>query len=218
MDRSLKINISKQVRVLIVFIIVLVLAYTVLADSIFFVYLIWNIFLAFIPFFISSALLWYKKQEKNYLIFFIFGLFFWLIFFPNAPYLVTDIIHLGSNKDVPILFDMILLFSSALVGVYFALKSLFQVEQILFFWFKKKKTDVAIILVILLSSFGVYLGRYLRWNSWDLFFNAKNILNDIANIFLKSENHKEAYIVTLVFFVFISCSYHIYKYFKNKML
>ena len=218
MDRSLKLNISKQVRVLIVFMVVLIVAYTVLADSIFFVYLIWNIFLAFIPFFISSTLLWYKKQEKNYLIFFIFGLLFWLIFFPNAPYLVTDIIHLGSNKDVPILFDVILLFSSALLGMYFALKSLFQVEQILLHWFKKKKTNIIILLMILVSSFGVYLGRYLRWNSWDLFFDTKNIFNGIANIFLKIENYKEAYIVTLVFFAFITCSYYIYKYFKNKML
>ena len=216
MDSSFKLNISKKIRILIIFIILLILAYTIWADSIFFIYLIWNIFLAFIPFFISTTLLWYKNQNKNHLAFFIVGFLLWLIFFPNAPYIITDLIHLGVNKEVPILLDIILLFSSLFVGMYFTLKSLSHIEQIFLSYFSKKKTNIIVLLIILLSSLGIYLGRYLRWNSWDTFFSPKYLFKDIFDIFLNSENHIEAYLVTLFFFIIIFCSYYIYKYYKIK--
>ncbi len=218
MDSSFKLNISKKIRIVIIFIVLLILAYTIWADSIFFVYLIWNIFLAFMPFLISAVLFWYKNQNKKYLLFFILGFFFWLIFFPNAPYIVTDIIHLGVNKEVPVLVDIILIFSSIYIGMYFTVKSLSNIEQIVLLYFSKKKTSIIILISILLSSFGVYLGRYLRWNSWDTFLQPRYILNDIVNIFTDPENHIEAFIITLVFFIFIACSHYIFKYFKNKML
>ena len=218
MDISFNMNISKKIRTLIIFIIILVFVYTILADSIFFIYLIWNIFLAFIPFFISAFLLWYQKKNKKNLVFIFIGLFLWLIFFPNAPYIVTDLIHLGVNPSVPLFLDIILLFSSALVGMYFAVKSLSHIEQIFLSYFSNKKTSIILLFIILLSSFGVYLGRYLRWNSWDTFLQPKYILNDVANIFFNIENHIEAFVITLVFFIFVTFSYYIYKYFKNKML
>lgn len=190
----------------------MVLSYTIWSDSNFLLYLIWNIFLAFLPFLLSASLLWYKNQPKTYPIVFIFGLAIWLILFPNAPYLVTDIIHLGANPSIPFWYDAILLFTSAWIGVYLGIYSLFHIEQIFLSWCSKKKTDLIILIIILFSSLGIYLGRFLRWNSWDVFIQPKYIFSDVLDIFSKPFNHPDAYITIIVFFVFITISYRVWKY------
>ena len=213
----------------------MVLGYTIWSDSNYLFYLIWNIFLAFLPFLVSASLLWYKNQparpcqlpmesrlahegagrEKTYPIIFIFGLVIWLILFPNAPYLITDIIHLGANPSIPFWYDAILLFASAWIGIYLGIYSLFHIEQIFLTWCSQKKTDLIILIIILFSSLGIYLGRFLRWNSWDVFIQPKYILSDILNIFSKPFNHLDAYITIIVFFVFITISYRVWKYVRK---
>lgn len=221
---------SKPMIFFIAFVFLLILAFTIWFDSIYFVYLIWNIFLAYIPFFISLNLLKYKdnifSNTKNVLInnvktklmLFGIGAFFWVIFFPNTLYLVTDLIHLKANVIVPLWFDFVLLFSCAYIGLYLGLNSLFHIEQILLSKFNNRKTNFIILFFILISSFGIYLGRFLRFNSWDLLIRPKFIISDIYNIFLYPENHKEAYILTAIFFIFSTMFYFFWrnfiKYFK----
>ncbi|MEI6580641.1 MAG: DUF1361 domain-containing protein [bacterium] len=206
-----KITLPKHIIALVVLVVVLVLGFTIRYDSDYFFYLLWNIFLAFIPFLISSKLLWYKNKEKKYPVIFVLGLTLWLVVFPNAPYVVTDLIHLIASTFVPLWINVILLFSSAWIGIFLGIISLFHIEQIILPWFGRITTDLIILGVILLSSFGVYLGRFLRWNSWDIFLQPKAILNDFIDIFSNPLSHKEAYITTIVFFVLITVSYNIWK-------
>lgn len=167
------------------------------------------------PFLISVSLLLYKTKEKTHLIIFIIGLFVWLIVFPNAPYLVTDIIHLGANQNVPFWLDITLLFSSAWIGLYLGIYSLSHIEKILLTWFSQRKTNVIILITILVSSFGIYMGRFLRWNSWDIFVQPKIVFKDIAIVLSDIFNYKEAYITTIVFFIFITLSYGVWKYVRK---
>ncbi|MEI7810304.1 MAG: DUF1361 domain-containing protein [bacterium] len=211
-----KVTLPKQIRIFVILVIVLVFGFTVWYDSSYFIYLIWNVFLAFLPYLLSANLLKYSNKEKINKIVLIFGLVFWLLLFPNAPYLASDIIHLGINPLVPAWLDIFLLFSCAWIGMYLGIYSLFHIEKILLSFWNKNKTNIAMVLIILLSSFGIYLGRFLRWNSWDIFFQPKLILNDIANIFYKPVSHLDAYITTIIFFIFITASYYSWKY-VNKM-
>jgi len=204
-----------------IIVVVLVLGYTIWADSAYFLYLIWNIFLAFLPFFVSASLLWYENKTsqvgggKTKPAIFISGIILWLILFPNAPYLITDIIHLGVSHLVPLWIDSVLLFCSAYIGVFLGLYSLSHIEQIFLLRIGKIKTNIVILVAIFLSSFGIYIGRFLRWNSWDLFVSPKNFFSDILNIFSNPLGHGDAYFTTLIFFIFITTSYYLWKYVRG---
>jgi uncharacterized membrane protein len=92
----------------------------------------------------------------------------WLLFFPNAPYIVTDLIHLRDRSPVPIWFDAVMLFSFALTGLCLAFVSLLLFHRIVE---RRRGTPagwIVVVVVSCLTGFGVYLGRYPRWNSWDL--------------------------------------------------
>lgn len=176
-----------------------------------FVYILWNIFLAFIPFIVSSLILFYysRKRLNNFL--FVLGIFMWLIFLPNAPYIITDFIHLGEIRSIPILFDTLLIFSSATVGLILGAHSLFHIEQILNIKFSKRKTSMIIWLIILLISFGLYLGRFLRFNSWDIFVNHTSLIKNIWSLFSDPSSSIEVFLYTLMFFSFMVTFYYSWK-------
>ena len=208
---SAKIFIPKQILILTCLAVALNVIRLIWSDSTYFLYLIWNIFLAFLPFMISASILWYKNNKEINSELLWFGLIIWLFLFPNAPYLVTDIIHLGGKSIVPLWYDALLLFSSAWVGMLLALHSLSHVEQIFLTKYSKRTTQLLLSGAILLSSFGIYIGRFLRWNTWDIIVQPHYIFKDVSVIFFRPFHYLEAYIFTLLFFLFISISYLAWK-------
>jgi len=188
----------------------------VIWDKYSFIYILWNIFLAFVPFVISFFLLSYVKEKKINKTFLIIGMFLWLLFIPNAPYIVTDFIHLGEIRTVPILFDSFLLFSSAALGLILGFYSLFHIEQIIRMKFSNQKTNIIMSLIILLISFGIYLGRFLRFNSWDVFFNHTSLIKNVWKVFSGSSSNLEVYLYTLLFFFFLSLFYEAWKESNSK--
>ena len=176
-----------------------------------FVYILWNIFLAFIPYLISSILSHYSYHHKLNQLVFISGGIIWLVFLPNAPYIVTDLIHIGVVRGVPVLFDSILLFTSAWLGLLLGMTSLYQMEKIFLTKYSKKFTVRLIALIILLTSFGMHIGRSFRFNSWDLFTGPFSFFGKLLNILSQSTKHIEALIYTLLFFSFIYVFYQSWK-------
>ena len=210
---SYKIFIPKQILVLSMLAIGLDIVRIIWFDSIYFIYLLWNIFLAFIPLVISSLLLQHQENNKKISgIFLTLSLIIWLFFFPNAPYLVTDMIHLGMNSVVPRWYDALVLFSTAWVGILLALHSLSHVEKILLVRYSKKVALLLLFILVLASSFGIYMGRVLRWNSWDIILRPKYFFNDVWAVFYHPWNYPEAYIFTFSFFFFILISYQAWKF------
>jgi len=128
------------------------------------VFLVWNLFLAWIPLLIGYSI----KQNKIHPI--KFGLVFltWLLFLPNAPYIITDLIHLSPRGSVPIWFDAIVIFLFAFHGLILGIISTFFIHELLEKYFTKKIVWCFLISSFILCGFGVYLGRFLRWNSWDI--------------------------------------------------
>jgi uncharacterized membrane protein len=144
---------------------------TILSGSSDYAFLIWNIFLAWIPLgiaYTASAL----AQKRRFLLFTIpAGAVLWLIFFPNAPYILTDLLHLGRMvRDVPLWFDVLLLIWFSWTGLLLGLVSLFFMHSLVTRELGRFMGWAFVLMVGLLTGLGIYIGRFLRWNSWDLFF------------------------------------------------
>ncbi len=127
-------------------------------------FLLWNLFLGYIPLCISYFLV--QDAKRSSLKMAIGGLL-WLLFFPNAPYIITDLMHLSHYKDVPWI-DGLLLFSFAMTSLVAGLISLLHMRSLLQPALPPLIYRFLTIGVFLLSGFGVYLGRFERWNSWDI--------------------------------------------------
>ncbi len=92
----------------------------------------------------------------------------WLLFLPNAPYVVTDLLHLQPRPPVPDWFDALLYGFFAVTGCALAWTSLSMVRERLARELDTLKAELALGGIALLTGFGVYLGRFERWNSWDV--------------------------------------------------
>ena len=131
--------------------------------------LVWNLFLAWIPFilaYIAYALSW--KRILLYIAIPVFA-FLWLIFFPNAPYILTDLQHLAVESNAaPVWFDVILLVWFSWTGMLLGLVSLYMMQEIVKRTFSRWVGWVFVLFMSGMSSIGIYLGRFVRWNSWDI--------------------------------------------------
>lgn len=211
-----KISVPKSIVLIIILSIILNILRVVLFGKFSFIYILWNIFLAIVPFLISSTLLFLKEKGKLNNIFFIIGGIIWVLFLPNAPYIVTDLIHIGVVRSVPVLYDSVLLFTSAWAGLLLGMNSIFHIEKILLSICSKKITSLIIAAVLLLTSFGMYLGRFFRFNSWDVFINPLSSSDKLFRNLSSSTYHIDALIYILLFFLFIYISYYSWKSSKKE--
>lgn len=211
-----KINIPKSIIPLLIFAVTLNILRIVIWGKYSFIYILWNIFLAFVPFLISSILLKCNEANKLNKTFFIISVFLWFLFIPNAHYIITDLIHLGEVKYAPVIYDTFLLFSSALVGLLFGLYSLSHMEQIIEDRFSKKVASISMLVIFLLIGFGIYIGRFMRFNSWDFLSNYMSILNSFYEIFSNKALYIEVFIYTILFASFVYASYKSWKYINSR--
>jgi uncharacterized membrane protein len=207
-----KSNTIKSLCVLLFIAVTLNILRVVIWGKLSFVFILWNIFLAIIPLIISSLLLYFSEKGRLNNTIFIIGIFLWILFIPNAPYIITDLIHIGTTRSAPVLYDAFLLFSSAYVGLIIFFYSLYHIEQIIRTKLSKRKTSIIIGFIVILISFGLYLGRFLRFNSWDIFINHTLLIKNIWKILSEIAIHIEVYMYTLLFFFFLYISYRAWKY------
>lgn len=211
MDKK-KIIIPRQLFTIVALVVVLDILRIMIFHSTYFVYLLWNLFLAILPFVVSSVLLWHTNNKKLPKPVMIIGLIIWLVLLPNAPYIVTDLIHLGRNHAAPMLYDTFLIFSAGWAGLLLGMYSISHVERIILGKYSKITTSRIIGVIILLSSFGIYLGRFMRYNSWDIIARPLHFLNNISNVLFQPLNYRDAYFFTGLCFIFIWLSYKSFKY------
>lgn len=163
--------------------VLLVLARMAYSDSQQFRGLIWNLFLAWIPFvlaYIAYALSW--RRIWLYITIPVFA-FLWLIFFPNAPYILTDLQYLSRvTTNAPLWFDIILLVWFSWTGMLLGLISLYLMHEIVQRHFGRWPGWIFVLIVSGLSSAGIYVGRFLRWNSWDILGNPSELAMDILGL------------------------------------
>lgn len=170
-------------------------------------YMVWNLFLAWLP----LLFVWWllrtlrRKQWSSWPGILLSVL--WLGFLPNSFYMITDYIHLADTQGVDLVYDAAMLTSFVVTGLVLGFMSLY-----LFHVELKKRLTAAlaakvVAVVLFLSSFAIYLGRDLRWNTWDLFLNPAGILYDISDRIIRPRDHPDVFMTTLTFFVLLSALY-----------
>jgi uncharacterized membrane protein len=138
-------------------------------------FLIGNLFLACVPLILSTVLRVTNRLQAHWTIMVgVFGL--WLLFLPNAPYILTDILHLTRTSDAPAWYDLALLLSCSGTGLLLGYLSLLDVQGIVARKFNPVFGWVFALVSLVLSGFAIYLGRFLRWNSWDVLVTPTRVL------------------------------------------
>jgi uncharacterized membrane protein len=171
-------------------------------------YLGWNLLLAWLPLLFVVLLRrsleyhpWLALRPMIWTV-------LWLAFLPNSFYIVSDLLHLQSVSTTDVLYDTVMMVSFMINGLLLGYISLYQVHQEL-----KKRLNSAtwtnglISLSLVVCSFAIYLGRDLRWSSWDLIVNPQGILFDISNQIIDPLHHLQAFTTTLMFFVLLGTFY-----------
>ncbi len=178
------------------------------SDSLRYTFLLVNLILAWIPF-VFAALAYALANARRRIL---YPLIFisaaaWLVFFPNAPYILTDFQHLSQVTDgIPVWYDVILLIWFAWTGLLLGMVSLYLMQEIVARMLGNLSSWLFVIVVTGLSSFGIYVGRFLRWNSWDAWNRPIPLARDIWDELRHPLANKEAYGFTLMFtllFLFI---------------
>ena len=141
-------------------------------------FLAWNLLLAWIP--LVAAVLVYDMQRRGVRARRLLpAAAVWLLFLPNAPYLLTDLIHLGSRNDAPLWFDLVLFMAFAWTGALLGFLSLYLMQVVVRRLAGSAVGWAFVGASLLASGFGIYVGRSLRWNSWDFLTRPDALLSDV---------------------------------------
>jgi uncharacterized membrane protein len=168
--------------------------------------LIWNLFLAWIPFALAVVVYdgWRRRRAAGTLV--VLGAL-WLLFFPNAPYIVTDFVHLERTADAPYWYDALTLSAFAWTGVLLGFASLFLMQTVVRQWRGVVAGWIFAGVALALGSLGIYLGRFLRLNSWDA-LEHPSVLPRIAHAVARDPfRYGEAIGVTVLFTLALGFAY-----------
>ncbi|PBQ34346.1 hypothetical protein CNR22_22065 [Sphingobacteriaceae bacterium] len=177
-----------------------------------FFFLLWNLFLACIPYALIKKYNPFAKAIQRNLI-----LVLTLLFLPNAPYILTDLFHLTKNLIAPMWFDLILILSFSLLGLSLFVMTIARILDILSDQIKSRvQLNLFKFLILLSNGYGIYLGRYLRFNSWDVLSNPDDLVLQMFYSVFDSKNCKETLGVTFTFTIFLYLVYEIYDSFKTR--
>jgi len=178
-----------------------------LAHSYNYLFLVWNLFLAAVPYAITIYLVGIPKFNRITLLL-AFGT--WLLFLPNAPYILTDMWHLRYNEPHIFWLDILLISAFAFNGMMLFYFSVSDMKTVLLKYFNKTKTRFILTFVFFISAFGVYLGRFLRYNSWEILTNPKVLFIDIINMIMQPLGNKDVWLFTLLFGTFFTLGYWVF--------
>lgn len=183
-------------------------------QTIHYAFLYWNLLLALIPLGVSLPLFLFKEASKKSLLAWpILGL--WLLFFPNAPYMISDLMHIYRPSPMPFWYDPLMLGASAFSGVYSGFLSLWIVEKFLRLHWPQWLVNLSVFMIWWLTGLGIYLGRISRWNSWDLWQQPSALFDDIVGIILHPGQHGEASSLIVLYSVFLILNYGFWRSLMN---
>jgi uncharacterized membrane protein len=134
---------------------------------------------------------------------------------PNSFYLISDLIHLRISASTSILFDLTMLLSFSINGLVSGMASVYLVHKQLIKRVRARSAHMTITIVIFVSSFAIYLGRFLRWNTWDVVANPAGLLFDISDRIINPMSHPQAIVTTLTFFILLGSIYYAVWQFLN---
>ena len=169
-------------------------------------FMLWNMILAVIP----LAAAWVLRASAargglSAMMVVAFGV--WLTFLPNAPYMVTDLIHLANRPPVPLWFDVAFFGSYAATGVLIGYAAVADVQSVFSARFGRGVGYAVAVGSLLLCGFGIYLGRVLHWNSWDVVASPATLAGQITDRLLDPASHTSAWAVSAIYGVGLVLGY-----------
>lgn len=170
-------------------------------------YMVWNLFLAWLPLLFMVWLLRTLKRKRWSSWQGVALSILWLAFLPNSFYMVTDYIHLQDVPSIDILYDAVMLTSFIMTGLVLGYLSLYLFHLELRQRLPIITSSRLIAFILLLCSFAIYLGRDLRWNSWDIFINPAGILFDVSDRLINPGAHPQMLVTIVSCFVLLSMLY-----------
>jgi uncharacterized membrane protein len=197
---------SLAVGILTVADITLLIFRVLLTDSHRFSFIPWNLFLAWASFALTCILAqrvhnasWRSWQNIGLSI-------LWLAFLPNTWYVLTDFIHVTATAEISQLYDVVMISLLVFIGFILGIAGLFMIHRELLKRLSLPASYAVIETVILISSFAIYIGRDLRWNTWDVIANPGGVLVNVSDS-IDPFGAPRAFNVTFLFFILISLIY-----------
>lgn len=172
-------------------------------------FMLWNLILGWVPLVIAWALLTQlpKKTWREPLP--VLLTLAWLAFLPNSFYMVSDLLHLKQTGDISKLFDIVMFMSFAWNGILAGFLSLRLIHRALL---ERTSRELATALIggaLLTSCFAIYLGRSLRWNSWDIVSSPGGLLYDVSERIINPFDYPQAFVTTTIFFLLLGSMYYV---------
>jgi len=156
----------------------LLLARAIYAKQLLYRFLPGNLILAWIPLVFALAVYALRARGSRHWLLLGACAFVWFVFYPNAPYLITDLIHLKTRAPVPHWFDIILFMSFAWTGLLLGYLSLYLMQEVVRNWLGRARGWQFAIGMLALGALGVFLGRFWRWNSWEVATHPVGLASD----------------------------------------
>jgi uncharacterized membrane protein len=169
-------------------------------------FLVWNLFLAWLPLVFALLACDAYRQQRPARWRFIGFATAWLLFFPNAPYICTDLMHLLYQFRHRFWMDMILILSCAVTGLVLGFVSLYLMQSVVARRFGRWASWVFIALIAGLSGLGIYIGRFMRFNSWDVLTQPIELARGIAGMAV-NPGHPHSYAFPALFGTFLFITY-----------
>ncbi len=184
----------------------LLLIRMIVTGTIEYIFLPWNLFLAFVPYWITQ---WMTNNvsliESKWKLLMMSVV--WLLFIPNSFYIITDLFHLVHVDTAPKWFDLLLIFSFAWNGIIAGVLSLRRIEQIVAVIKGKQFAVVLVFGVMWLCAFGIYIGRFLRFNSWDVITAPFSLATEIIGMIINPFQNAYAWGMTICYSIFMALLY-----------
>lgn len=170
-------------------------------------YMVWNLFLAWVP---LLMIIWLRQTIKRKRWSSWQGItlsFLWLGFLPNSFYMISDYIHLEDQPSIDVLYDSVMLSAFVLTGLMLGFLSLYLFHAELNKRLTTRSSRKIISIILFMCSIAIYLGRDLRWNTWDLFINPAGILFDVSDRLINSRANGQMFITIFSFYLLLGVIY-----------
>lgn len=170
-------------------------------------YLFWNLFLSFLPLIFAVRLVTVLRYKRWSAWEPIGWSLVWLLFLPNSFYMISDFIHLREVAAEDILYNAVMFTSFIYMGVLLGFCSLYLVHGELRRRFSRWWSWGGISTILLACSYAIYLGRDLRWNSWDVLVSPFGLLFDISDRLLRPDDYPQMFVTVISFFALLAALY-----------
>lgn len=170
-------------------------------------YMLWNLFLAWLPLALVGVLL-HELPTRRWSSWLPFAVsIIWLFMLPNTFYMISDFVHIQDAPRHNLLYDVVMFCSFIFTAALLGFSSLYMIHTELRKRVSQRDTWITVGVIIFLCSFAIFLGRDLRWNSWDVLLNPAGILFDVSDKLIHPLANLDMFTTTLSFFVLLGSLY-----------